>query len=782
MVPSMRNWHRSGCEWLCLIALAGLLAFPSARAETAEAALVRLAGKIPFVNYGDLFYQRSPHALPDDPRIATAAAGLNEVLGVAGDLNEFSRLSEHSDPRVRMLALIRLYGMEQPEAFIAIQRRMNDAAETFPYQSVPCGRPFGEKPAVVTESRTIGYWATWMMEQVGFQKNGQEDFDSWKARRIGNPDWIAWYDFLYRRASGATQPLPDAYVPRVAALKKRMEAATPAVRAWFWFGLADDALMVPRYDTAMATQQELIAAGKAIGPEALLAFLRDGSRAGLREPKVDDPQRGRRFILSHGGDLFRAEDAAALAEMGHFVTAADANPAMASRLIREGLTGTNESPNHWDQARAVAALMDLRGDEETGFVVKWFYDAPVKVSQSSDRGVFLTELKRRGPKQWRKTLREIVAHPGFEKLEGLEVAYVAMLVNQLSGEKVVPDNMMTSGGDHETRGLLRKYFGLPGAQHLRLEPVANPAEKPLWSVELGARPHRMILSPDGKTIALGMLSGGVRLFDAATGRDLGTLEMKGWQPTLGFRKSDGHLLVVDSAVLTEWDVPQRQIVSQAKAPNGWSECAIHPSGGILASRNAGGDDCGIAMYNLPGGNQRWLFPVSIRGGGVIQFSNDAQRLVASDAFTHDLYLFETGSAKPIAKLSGHSDVPSHACFSPDGRWLATVGGGKILLWDGRTGELRKQFLSRYGSALCFTADSQAFVVASDSSQMTRFDPATGKALAGYEIQAGYALMVLAGADGGHLFMAIEGSAGVRRLLNKEDGAQPDPTRLECWAR
>ena len=772
----------------------GLLLVPTVRAETVEAAFVRLSGEIPFVNYGDLFYQRSPSIVPDDPRIEFAAAGLNEAMAVAGDIDEFARLADHANPRVRMLALIRLYCMEQQEAFIAIQRRMSDKAETFPYQSVPCGLIPGEKIPVVTESRTVGRWATWMMEQVGFPGYWNQSFDQWKAGRIGNPDWIRWYAFLYRRASGGTSPLPAEYVPRVDALKKRMESASPALRAWFWFGLADDALSVPRYDTAVATKEEILNAGKELGSAALLAFLRDGSRAGLREPKVDDPSWGRRFILSNGGELFRQEDAAALAEMGHFVTAADANPAMASRLIRDALASEKGFSDSWDRACAVAALVDLRGDEEADYVVKWFYDAPVKTSQTSDQCVFFTELQRREPKQWRETLHKIVAHPGFEKLAGLDVNYAAMLVNQLSGGKVVPDGMLISGRDHENRNILREYFGLPAVVHQRLEPVKNPGKKPLWSIGLDTSVHGMVLSPDGKMIALGMRNGGVRLIDAASGRDMGTLEMKGFQPVTSFRKSDSRLLVVDSGTLTTWDVSDRRIVSQFKPESDrWDECAIDRSGGLLANRGSGGAINGVTLYDLPSGKQRWLFPIGLRGSGVIVFSNNGQRLVASDAFSHDLHLFDTASPTPISKLTGHSDVPSGACFSPDGRWLATLGGGKILVWDGRSGELRHQFLShRTGGALCFAANSREFVTCSDFNQMTRYDLTTGKALSGYETPAGYVSKLLESNDGKRIFMVLEGAGNLNaptvrgttilRRVPVKEGEQPVSTRLECWMR
>jgi WD40 repeat protein len=148
-------------------------------------------------------------------------------------------------------------------------------------------------------------------------------------------------------------------------------------------------------------------------------------------------------------------------------------------------------------------------------------------------------------------------------------------------------------------------------------------------------------------------------------------------------------------------------------------------------------------------------------------------------------------SKAAFAMSFSHKISGGAYFSPDGRWLATLGGGKILLWDGLSGELRHQFLNRWiGGALCFTANSEEFVTRSDFNQMTRYDLTTGKALSGYEIPAGYCSKVLQGDDGKRIFMVLEGAGSfnapivkgitIMRRAPVKEGEPPVTTRLECW--
>ncbi|RYD23423.1 MAG: hypothetical protein EOP88_04245 [Verrucomicrobiaceae bacterium] len=774
-------WVLSG-----LVAAVALLSMAGAGAGQAEDAFTRLAGKIPYFNYGDFLYQRPSRASfvvlqagslqPGDPQVDAGGDSLKEAMAIPADAAELSGLLGHTDPKVRTLAMMRLYTLEQPESLPAIHALVEDAAPTFPDRPYTGDITFGEKVPVYTEDRTVGYLAAHMMKMAGFPapwnsglKN--EDFQKWSQARIGNPDWIGWYDFLYRLASGGTMPVQKESAAKIQKLRDLMATRPPAVRTWFWFGIADDALSTPLYDTEMATEAEMIAAGKQLGADALLAFLRDGSRAGLRDPRLEDPSRGRRFVLSHAKQFFQPADAAALKEMGLLVAAADADPVNASSLIRERLAVATE----WDQSLAIAALVDARGDAESEFVVKWFYDAPVQNSRSSDQGVFLNELTRRRPAQWRQTVRALVANPGFEKLGELDVLNTARLLNRLGSTEVVKQELFVSGKAAEVRNLLRRHFELPVVSYQRLEPLPSPAGKTLWSTGLDSKPHSLAVSPDGKTVAVGLDKGGVRLFDAANGAVAGSLAQESPRAFVRFGKAGDRLLVFDdNGLLSVWSLPDRAVIFKVPMDvSGWRDCDINDSVGLIATRGAPKNVSGISVWESPGGKLRWTHKMPVRGGGVIALSPDGQRLVAADSFTNDLHLFDPQSSTPLARM-GHSDVPLSAVFSPDNQWLVSADEEMVRVWDGRTGAAHREYLApSCGYYLAVTADSKCFITLSESNQLTQFEISTGKAVAGFAIPLTTIYNIQPAKDGKRIFMTLSGADTMDR------GEVRPPARLIC---
>lgn len=253
----------------------------------------------------------------------------------------------------------------------------------------------------------------------------------------------------------------------MAAVRRKIDALPPVTRAWMLLAIGTIDLHInedaapERQIPLFATEEELLAAAKQLGPDALLAFLRDGTRTGLRDPKCDDPSKGRDFILAHAGDLFRKQDADALKAMGELVAAADADPERASQLIREELYLRDKGQSTYGRGKAIAALLDLCGDRETDFIVQRFYEGLRKSDPSYEQQEFIREVERRKPKEWRKTLRGIVEHPGFEPLDKWPLVYFARLTARL-GETGIPTNQDNRDLPlPEVRNLLRAYFGLP---------------------------------------------------------------------------------------------------------------------------------------------------------------------------------------------------------------------------------------------------------------------------------------------------------------------------------
>jgi WD40 repeat protein len=102
---------------------------------------------------------------------------------------------------------------------------------------------------------------------------------------------------------------------------------------------------------------------------------------------------------------------------------------------------------------------------------------------------------------------------------------------------------------------------------------------------------------------------------------------------------------------------------------------------------------------------------------VLAFSRSSEVLAVGTS-QGGLALWDTGTGRMHAQLSGHSGGVQLAAFSPDGLTLATASGSEIKLWDQRTGLELLQLTrpAKYIMSLAFTEDGNAFrALAQDTS-------------------------------------------------------------------
>ncbi|GAA5116156.1 hypothetical protein JIN84_19450 [Luteolibacter yonseiensis] len=708
----------AGCIWVSAVA--------PGHGKLSEADLVRLASVIPYVSYQDVLHDRPPSEPIDD-------VALRETLAKPMEMAEMKRLVDHSDPRVRMLALLKLYRSGDPQAFRSIHTRSGDPGITFP--AIPF---FGSSASLSldteaenrepeVEEEKVGDVVRMMLANVGF--HGNVDFEEWSAPRLGNPDWLGWYEFKLRQIMRGSFSVRERMAGCILAVDDLLENRPFAVRAWLAFGHADDLLMIPEENTLFGTREDLIAMAKRLGPDALLAFLTDGTRAGLQNPKLDDPERGKRFLLLNAKEIFRKQDAPALRGLGHFIAAADVDPEMAGVWLREACREWNRDSQGWDRARAMAALLDLRGAQERNFVVKWFYQLETQQTGSTAESVFIKEYRRRAPQDWRESVKELVAHEGFERMNPLETIHLARLVNELGGKTVVEEMACKEENESEIRNLLREHFGLPGISIKRIRPFSGPSIEPAWEVPVEEPTTSLALSPDGRWLAVAERTGRVRVHDATDGKVVGETKVAGEGPMVSFRISDGALLIrnPNGSLMSTLQVDPVKLLQTVKL-NGMplDESVIDAKGRWLASREA--NDIGISVWDLENKALAWNKKMPIRGLGMISMADDGSRFAVSDGFNRLIHLFEPGNGTPVAVLRGHSDVPQQAAFSPDGKWLVTVGEEtRVLLWDARTGQSLDGWVNTtsHAAAVEFSPDSASFYLEGGMDQIARVDVKSG---------------------------------------------------------
>ena len=180
---------------------------------------------------------------------------------------------------------------------------------------------------------------------------------------------------------------------------------------------------------------------------------------------------------------------------------------------------------------------------------------------------------------------------------------------------------------------------------LFLSNVFSQGFQPRLTLRTNKRQFSVAFSPDSTTLATGTWEGTIHLWDIDTGERFDTLR-------------EGEKLVTN--------------------------LVFSPDGYTLAS---GSDDATILLWDVPTGTHLNTLRGHKRFIRDIAFSPDGKTVASTSAdYTVILWNIASGIARHTISVPAGKIV-----FSPDSTTLAT-GGGKILLWDVDTGQLRKTFL------------------------------------------------------------------------------------------
>ncbi len=230
--------------------------------------------------------------------------------------------------------------------------------------------------------------------------------------------------------------------------------------------------------------------------------------------------------------------------------------------------------------------------------------------------------------------------------------------------------------------------------------------------------HSVAFSPDGRTLASGSVDDSVKLWEVATGREVRTLALGGktsWVNSVTF-SPDGRTLASGTMdnIVELWDVATgrkvRTLVGGIYRNLGVESVVFSPDGRTLAS---GGSDSTIRLWDVATGREVHSLAGDTIDNHSVAFTPDG-RILASGGW-EAIKLWDVATIREVRTLAGHTEGTYSVAFSPDGNTLASGGGDKIIkLWEVATGREVRTLVghTREVSSVSFSPDGRTLASAS----------------------------------------------------------------------
>lgn len=267
------------------------------------------------------------------------------------------------------------------------------------------------------------------------------------------------------------------------------------------------------------------------------------------------------------------------------------------------------------------------------------------------------------------------------------------------------------------------------------DPLPDGAVARLGTTRFRAyRPFCVCFAPDGKALLSDGGDGTVRLWDPATGKELGRLQGPHESVSRIAVSADGRVLAMaghDPAVRL-WDLPARRELHVLRGHDGpVYGVAVSPDGKLAASL---GSDRTVRVWDAVTGREVARPTLPARTGThvrAIAFAPDG-KLLAATSPDKTVALWRAPSWEPAGTLAGHTERVVDLAFAPDGKRLYSGGDdGWVREWDLATGQETRRFGDGKSQVGCVAvaSDGRSLVFGAgrreDGSRMRLWDLGTG---------------------------------------------------------
>jgi hypothetical protein len=429
----------------------------------AASRLEKLAEQLEIFQTGEFAYGRGDRAdrlIPSkvmEPWLKVnkaLASGHYDVAGLIGML-------KHKNPRVRALALAALFERQDPKLIPHLAALVADKGQTAPEIVIRRAvKALGEDTELLPQDidqQTVGHVAQvflkWWLDPAGYKV---EEFEDYWAARKDRAFCADWFVARLYRAGQATSHFDKTRAPLIRAIRKDIDALPEGDREWTLLWVAAHHLHSGNEEPGriLATTEELLNAGKRLGPDRLMDLIQD--RRISSDPDLAANNRRTRgrddlilWVLRHAGKLLRPEDAPALLELENVlrgrlpagvIAAAELQSAQAAKWLHAamGRYQAKGASSMWARAELAAGLWRIVGDGEIDYLADWFYGENIdKHPTTPPTEMFLRSIKGVRAPADRKLAARLVSDARLDKLDYQSLRSLVELVNGWTKTPVV---------------------------------------------------------------------------------------------------------------------------------------------------------------------------------------------------------------------------------------------------------------------------------------------------------------------------------------------------------